>query len=52
MAALKLELGKVRFDKIGCLRTDATGASVIDSFPVGGDKLARPFHTALEYYTH
>ena len=51
MAALKLELGKVRFDKIGCLRTDATGASVIDSFPAGS-KLAGPFHTALEYYTH
>jgi hypothetical protein len=52
MAAIKLELGKVRFDKIGCLRTDATGASVIDSFPAAGHKSAGPFHTALEYYTH
>src|SRR2546423_4061831 len=51
LAGLKLELGKVRFDKIGYLRTDATGASFIDSFVVG-DELVGPFHTAFDYYNY
>src|SRR5579859_4282335 len=51
LAAIKLELGKVRFDKIGYLRTDATGASFIDSFMVG-DELVGPFSTAFDYYNY
>ena len=36
MAAFQLELGKIRFDKVGRIRRDSTtGASFIDSFLVG-----------------